>query len=231
MEARETEKQQLETVLEQRLREMGISREDLEGGKPGSEVRSTILIKLFATISLSAITCVNIENVIRAHYFLLQSDSQLAKTEPANKADGKKVAMLISNWRLVYCINSCRQRIVRWCHSVLQLPAKGVPIITTGSPNSCEYGDPGMPIFRGCVNFYDTGYRRSGCRRGRQESICGRRGPTPDSIIGRQVFRTPVCKRTRHLDFPPKLRSNSIFKPQPAGTGCARLWRRSCKSS
>jgi len=43
LEARETEKQQLETVLEQRLREMGISREDLEGGKPGSEVRSTIL--------------------------------------------------------------------------------------------------------------------------------------------------------------------------------------------
>jgi len=43
LEARETEKQQLETVLEQRLREMGILHKDLEGGKPGSEVRSTIL--------------------------------------------------------------------------------------------------------------------------------------------------------------------------------------------
>ena len=37
---------------------------------------------------------------------------------------------------------------------------KGVPIITTGSPKSREYGDPGMPIFTGCVNFYDTGPRR-----------------------------------------------------------------------
>ena len=37
------------------------------------------------------------------------------------------------------------------------LPQKGVPIITMGSPNSREYGDPGMPIFTGCVNFYDTG--------------------------------------------------------------------------
>ena len=30
------------------------------------------------------------------------------------------------------------------------------------------------------------------------------------------MFRTPVCKRTCHLDFPPKLCSNSIFRPQPA---------------
>jgi len=33
--------------------------------------------------------------------------------------------------------------------------------------------------------------------------------------LGRQMFRTPVCNRTRHLDFPPKPCSNSIFKPQP----------------
>jgi len=41
--------------------------------------------------------------MIHAHYFLLQPESPLVKTEPANKADGKKVAMLISK-RLVYCI-------------------------------------------------------------------------------------------------------------------------------
>ena len=39
---------------------------------------------------------------------------------------------------------------------------------------------------------------------------------TPTRLLGRQMFRTPVCKRTRHLDFPPKLGSNSIFKPQPS---------------
>jgi len=35
------------------------------------------------------------------------------------------------------------------------------------------------------------------------------------------MFRIPVCKRTHHLDFPPKLHSNSIFEPQPAETGGA----------
>ena len=34
---------------------------------------------------------------------------------------------------------------------------KGVPIITTGSPKSRENGNPGMPIFTGCVYFHDTG--------------------------------------------------------------------------
>ena len=45
---------------------------------------------------------------------------------------------------------------------------------------------------------------------------------TPTRLLGRQMFRTPVCKRTRHLDFPPKLCSNSILKPQRAEIGCAR---------
>ena len=35
-------------------------------------------------------------------------------------------------------------------------------------------------------------------------------------------IQIPVCKRMSHLNFPPKLCSNSIFKPQPAGTGGAR---------
>ena len=26
-----------------------------------------------------------------------------------------------------------------------------------GSPYSREYGDPGVPIFTGCIYFYDTG--------------------------------------------------------------------------
>jgi len=30
---------------------------------------------------------------------------------------------------------------------------------------------------------------------------------TPTRLFGRQMFRTPVCKRTRRLDFPPKLES------------------------
>jgi len=49
---------------------------------------------------------------------------------------------------------------------------------------------------------------------------------TPTRLLGRQTFRTPVCNRTRHLDFPPKLGSNSILKPQPAEMGSAR--QRTC---
>ena len=35
---------------------------------------------------------------------------------------------------------------------------KGIPIITTGSPKSRKNGNPGMPIFTGCVYFHDTGF-------------------------------------------------------------------------
>ena len=34
---------------------------------------------------------------------------------------------------------------------------KGVPIIMTGCLKSCENGNPGMPIFTGCVYFHDNG--------------------------------------------------------------------------
>jgi len=64
-----------------------------------------------------------------------------------------------------------------------------------------------------------TGYRRSGCRRGRQEWIYVRSGPNPDSITREANVQNPSL-RTRHLDFPPKPCSNSIFKPQ-----CSRLER------
>ena len=44
---------------------------------------------------------------------------------------------------------------------MLNVPAvcvlKGVPIITTGSLKSRENGNPGMPIFTGCVYFHDNG--------------------------------------------------------------------------
>ena len=38
------------------------------------------------------------------------------------------------------------------------LSQEGVPVFTVGSPYSREYGDPGVPIFTGCVYFYDTGF-------------------------------------------------------------------------
>ena len=47
---------------------------------------------------------------------------------------------------------------------------------------------------------------------------------TPTQLLGRQMFRTPICKRTRHLNLPPKLCSNSIFNPQPAEVGGAHQW-------
>ena len=59
---------------------------------------------------------------------------------------------------------------------------------------------------------------------GRRESNVYGVAQTRTRLLGRQMFRTPVCKRTRHLDFPPKPCSNSIFKPQPAENGCARQW-------
>jgi len=36
---------------------------------------------------------------------------------------------------------------------------------------------------------------------------------TLTQLLRRQMFRTSVCNRTRHLDFPPKLCSNPIFNP------------------
>ena len=63
-----------------------------------------------------------------------------------------------------------------------------------------------------------TGYLHSGCRRGCQESICVRGGPFPDSIIGEAHVQNPSLQQTRHPYFPPKLCSNSIFKPKPAET-------------
>ena len=63
-----------------------------------------------------------------------------------------------------------------------------------------------MYIITGCQNLA-----------GSQESNVYGVAQTRTRLLGRQMFRTPVCKRTRHLDFPPKLCSNSIFKPpQPA---------------
>ena len=61
-----------------------------------------------------------------------------------------------------------------------------------------------------------TGYRCSGCWWGRQESICVWSGPNPNSIIGEASVQNPSLQQTRHLDFPPKLWSNSIFKPKPS---------------
>ena len=37
---------------------------------------------------------------------------------------------------------------------------RGVPILTTGYLKSCENGNPGMPIFTGCVYFHDTGVKK-----------------------------------------------------------------------
>jgi len=36
-------------------------------------------------------------------------------------------------------------------------------------------------------------------------------------IIGEANVQTPVSKQTHHLNFPPKLGSNSIFKPETSG--------------
>ena len=44
---------------------------------------------------------------------------------------------------------------VIWIVAVCML--KGVPTITTGSLKSCKNGNPGMPIFTGCMYFHDTG--------------------------------------------------------------------------
>ena len=53
------------------------------------------------------------------------------------------------------------------------------------------------------ASVHITSYWRSGCRRGHQESIamCTELAQPPTRLLGRQMFRTPVCKQTRHLDF------------------------------
>ena len=66
-----------------------------------------------------------------------------------------------------------------------------------------------------------TDYQHSGCRWGRRESICVQSGPNPDLIIGEANVQNPSLQQTCHLDFPPKLGSNSIFKLQLAEMGGA----------
>jgi len=51
--------------------------------------------------------------------------------------------------------------------------------------------------------------------RGRRESILYA-GPNPRLDYWGGNIQIPVCKRMSHLNFPPKPRSNSIFKPQPS---------------
>jgi len=65
-------------------------------------------------------------------------------------------------------------------------------------------------------------YQHSGCRWGRQESICVRSSPNHDLIIGEANVQNPSLQQTCHLDFLPKLGSNSIlFKSQLAEIGGA----------
>ena len=42
-------------------------------------------------------------------------------------------------------------RLENWAHTISV-------VIMTGSPKPREYGNPGMAIFTGCVNFYDTSW-------------------------------------------------------------------------
>jgi len=51
-------------------------------------------------------------------------------------------------------------------------------------------------------------------RRGRQESICVRSGPTPDSIIGEANVQNPSLQ----VNMPPRLPAKTVF------TGGARQW-------
>ena len=83
------------------------------------------------------------------------------------------------------------------------------------------YPDP-LPRTILSASVHITDYQRSGCRWGCQESICVRSGPNPDSIIGEANLQNPSLQQTCHLDFLPKLGSNSIFKSQPAEVGGAR---------
>ena len=39
---------------------------------------------------------------------------------------------------------------------IVYCSGRGVPIITTGCLKSRENGNPGIPIFTGCVYFHDT---------------------------------------------------------------------------
>ena len=64
---------------------------------------------------------------------------------------------------------------------------------------------------------------------GYQESICVQSGPNPNSIIKEANVQNPSLQRTRHLDFLPKLGSNSVFKSQPTETGGA--WQRTYMAS
>ena len=59
---------------------------------------------------------------------------------------------------------------------------------------------------------------------GEVRNRCVRSGPDSYSVIGETNTQPPGCKasakRVCHPDFPPKLATNSVFKP---ASGCARL--------
>ena len=68
----------------------------------------------------------------------------------------------------------------------------------------------------------DGNRRTPAAWRGSREPVCTEE---PDLVLGYWGgnVQTPVCKRTPHPDFPPKLATNSVFKPQ---TGCILLCMR-----
>ena len=66
------------------------------------------------------------------------------------------------NWALILVhsapdMSTVSASIIRTVHHQPFACQKGVPIITTGSLKSRKNGNPGMPIFTGCVYFHDTG--------------------------------------------------------------------------
>ena len=63
--------------------------------------------------------------------------------------------MLYTTW--ICYLYTCAWHVTCFDNWPYSLHAKGVPIITAGCLKSRENGNPGMPIFTGCVDFHDTG--------------------------------------------------------------------------
>jgi len=76
--------------------------------------------------------------------------------------------------------------------------------ITGGDPVAQHRLSPSVRI---------TGYRRSGCRRARQESVCVRSGPTPDSIIGEVNVQNPRLQANKQPRLPAQYLNPSRLEP------------------
>ena len=136
------------------------------GGDCGSSLisRSPISCMGLSLISRSPISCMGLSLISRSPISCMGLSASIRFGGLSSFG-----VLSLARWLLLspYCLTS-----LLYTHDVypyryrITFPpfARGGPCIHGGVPYSREYGDPGVPIFTGCVYFYDTGTKRPDVR-------------------------------------------------------------------